>query len=173
MYYYRAKLLEPFLGYDLKIWGASYPEWLESPLRSKYPDVYVAELEKSKAFCAAKIVLNTMNYAEIWGVNDRTFHAAGCGAFQIADARPRLAELFEPDKEIVTFDSADELKDKVDYYLSHPDERQAIADAGYARAHREHTYALRLKRMLDVVDGSRRGRVDVCPLSLNRVTHAE
>lgn len=166
MYFYRAKVLEQFADYDFKIWGASFPQWLESPLRAKYANVYVAELDKSKAYCAAKIVLNNMHYAEIWGVNLRTFEIAGCGAFQIADARPRLAELFEPDREIVTFESADELKDKVDYYLGHGEERRAIADRGYARAHREHTYAARLERMLAVVDGLRRGRVEVPPLTL-------
>jgi spore maturation protein CgeB len=167
MYYYRARLLEQFVDRDLKIWGASFPEWLDSPLRANYPNVYVAELEKSKAYAAAKIVLNTMHYAEIWGVNLRTFEIAGCGGFQIADMRPRLPELFEPDREIVTFETADELKDKVDYYLDRPEQRQAIADAGYARAHAEHTYRHRLLRLLRVLEGQRRGHVDEPVLSLS------
>ena len=31
MYYYRALILEQFQDYDLKIWGVTYPRWLESP----------------------------------------------------------------------------------------------------------------------------------------------
>jgi spore maturation protein CgeB len=156
MYVYRARLLEPLATYDLRIWGSQFPSWLDSPLRSRYPNVYVAEEEKAKAFNAAKIVLNTMHYGEIWGVNARTFEASGCGAFQIAESRPRLPDLFEPGREIETFESADELKEKVDYYLSHPVQRRAIADAGYARAHGEHTYAHRLERLLSLTYGSTR-----------------
>lgn len=151
MYYYRARMLEPFKDYDVKIWGKSYPLWLNSPLRSCYCDVYVGEIEKAKAFNGAKIVLNTMHYAEITGVNCRLFEAAGCGAFQIADWKPGLPELFEPEHEIVTFHTRKELKEKVNYYLARPEERQEIADRAYARAQREHTYEVRLRQMFEVL----------------------
>ena len=151
MYYYRARMLEGFKDYDLKIWGKSYPNWLESPLRAHYPGVYVAELEKAKALNAAKIVLNTVHYGEIEGVNCRLFEVAGCGAFQIADWKPALPGLFEPEREIVTFHTRQELKEKVDYYLAHSEERREIADRAYARAHREHTYEIRLNRMFEIL----------------------
>ena len=92
-----------------------------------------------------------MHYGEIQGVNCRLFEAAGCGAFQIADWKPGLAELFEPEREIVTFRTRDELKEKVDYYLAHAEERREIADRAYRRAHREHTYEIRLRKMFDVL----------------------
>jgi spore maturation protein CgeB len=151
MYYYRARMLEIFNDYDLRIWGIGYPRWLVSPLRAHYPGIYVAEGEKAKAFNASKIVLNTMHYAEIEGVNQRLFEATGCGAFVITDWNPALPELFEPEREVVTFRSRQELKEKVDYYLAHPDERQEIAGRGYARAHRDHTIEKRLGRMMEIV----------------------
>ena len=151
MYYYRARMLEMFKDYDLRIWGTNYPSWLDSPLRKKCMNVYVGEREKAKAFRAAKIVLNTIHYGEIEGVNCRLFEAAGCGAFQIADWKPALGELFERDYEMVTFRTREELKHKVDYYLSRLEERQAIADRACARAHREHTYELRLQKMFETL----------------------
>lgn len=151
MYYYRARMFEPFVGYDLKLWGTGFPFWLNSPLRGRYPDHYVAEFEKAKAFNAARIVLNTMCVGEIEGVNCRLFEAAGCGAFQIADWKPGLSKLFEPEREIATFRTGEELREKVDYYLAHAEERQAIADRAYARAHREHTYGVRLQRMFEIL----------------------
>jgi spore maturation protein CgeB len=151
MYYYRAKTLEPFRNYDLKIWGRSYPRWLKSPLRKCCQDIYVAEEEKARAYNAARIVLNTMHYGEIEGVNCRLFEAAGCGAFQIADWKPALPELFEPEREIVTFRTRRELKEKVDYYLAHPDERREIAARACACAHRDHTYQKRLEKMFEVL----------------------
>jgi len=39
----------------------------------------------------------------------------------------------------------------VDYYLAHSERRQEIADAGYSRAHRDHTYQVRMQRMLGVI----------------------
>jgi spore maturation protein CgeB len=151
MYYYRAKSLEIFTDYDMKIWGKNYPAWLSSPLRMIYQDEYVAEEEKARAFNAAKIVLNTMHYGEIEGVNCRLFEAAGCGAFQIADWKPALPGLFQPEKEIVTFTTRRELKEKVDYYLAHPEQRREVADCAYARAHNEHTYEMRLEKMFEIL----------------------
>lgn len=150
MYYYRALICEQFLDYKFKIWGNNYPRWLESPVKSIYQNHYIAEEEKAKAFNAAKIVLNMMHYGELLGVNVRTFEAAGCGAFQIVDWKPNLDEFFEPEKEVVTFRTLGELKEKVRYYLEHDRERQEIADRGYRRAHQEHTYYHRLTQLLEL-----------------------
>ncbi len=155
LHYYRARMLEVFTDYDMKIWGRNCPPWLDSPVRKSYAHHFIAEDEKAKAFRAAKIILNTMHYSEIDGVNCTLFEAAGCGAFQIADWKPVLPDLFEPEHEIVTFRTRRELKEKVDYYLAHPEERRAIASRACARAHREHTYEVRLTRMLEILGFSR------------------
>jgi spore maturation protein CgeB len=148
LHYYRARMVERFDDYDLKVWGHNAPAWLQTSARGRYMNHYVSCDEKAKAYSAAKILLNTMFYAEIEGLNCTLFEAAGCGAFQIADWKPSLQELFEPEREIVTFRTRQELKDKVDYYLAHPKERHKIANRAYVRAHREHTYEIRLRRML-------------------------
>ncbi len=151
LYVYRALLMELLADYNIKIWGPSCPPWLASPVRRFHQNRFVAELEKAKAFNAAKIVLNTLHPAEIGSVNARLFEAAGCGAFQISEHRDAIIEFFEPDTEVVTFHSQAELKEKIDYYLRHEEQRRAIADRSLARAHREHTYELRLRHLLSVV----------------------
>jgi spore maturation protein CgeB len=108
------------------------------------------ELEKSKAFNGAKIVVNTFQ-GEVEGVNLRTFEAAGCGAFQICEYRTALEELFEIGKEIVIFKNRDDLLEKVEYYLTHPEERKRIANAGHERANRDHTYKERIEKMLQII----------------------
>lgn len=150
MHYYRALMLEQLMDFDIKVWGVNCPRWLKSPATKVYQNQHVAESEKAKAFNAAKIVLNPMHYAEIAGVNCRTFEAAGCGAFQIADRKASIGRYFVPDREIVTFRSMAELREKVRYYLDHDQERQQIADQGYKRAHRDHTYEARLSQMLGI-----------------------
>jgi spore maturation protein CgeB len=146
LYYYRARMLEQFLDYDLKIWG-SEQRWIETPLNGRHMKRGVYGLEKSKAMRAAKVVLNNNHYAEIGGINKRTFEVAGCGAFQVTDG-PGLADVFEPGVEVVTFDTHKDLKEKVDYYLARPEERAEIARRAQKRAHAEHTYAHRWQTIL-------------------------
>jgi spore maturation protein CgeB len=112
---------------------------------------YVAGRTKALAFRGAKIVLNTMHYAEIRGINSRLFEATGCGGFVLSHTGPELASYYEPGVEVVTFNSPSELSDIVTYYLSATEERHRIAKAGQIRAHRDHTYPSRLRHMLKVV----------------------
>ena len=151
LHYYRAGMLKDFASRDLKIWGVTAPSWVGSPLHRNYTNHYVVAKDKAKALVAAKVVINPILFAEIEGVNCTLFEAAGCGAFQIADWKPALAELFEPEREIVTFRTRQELKEKVEYYLAHPEERAEISMRSYERAHREHTYQVRLNKMLGVL----------------------
>jgi spore maturation protein CgeB len=125
--------------------------WMDSPVRQAYTNVFLAEDMKSAALRSAKIVINTIYLLDVEGVNCTLFETAGCGAFQIADWKPALPELFEPEREVVTFRTRSELKEKVDYYLSHSAEREAIAARAQERAHRDHSYEARLKRMFQIL----------------------
>ncbi len=158
LHYYRARMLEAFADYDLKIWGHNCPTWLDSPVQEALlQPLYRGEGRKARAFGPAKIVINTLQCAEIEGVNCTLFEAAGCGAFQIADWKPALPELFEPEREIVTFRTRRELKEKVDYYLARPQERREIAARACARAHRDHTYEKRLEKMFELMGVAGKG----------------
>lgn len=146
LYPYRAAMLDQFQDYDLKIWGKKH-DWFRHPLNSKHTGEVVFGEEKSKAMRAAKIVLNNNHYANMDGVNKRTFEVAGCGAFQITDA-PGIATVYEPEWEIVTFESKRDLKEKVDYYLAYPEARLEIAERAQRRTHGEHTFAHRWQRIV-------------------------
>ena len=82
-HYYRARMLEGFEGYDLKIWGSNCPPWISSPIKDRYTHHYVAEEEKAKAYLSAKILVNTMFYSEIEGVNCTLFR--GCRVRRLSD----------------------------------------------------------------------------------------
>jgi hypothetical protein len=62
--------------------------------------------------------------------NMRLFEATGVGSFLLTDFKDNIRDFFEPGKEIETFQSVDELVEKALFYLSHPDRRLAIAEAG-------------------------------------------
>jgi spore maturation protein CgeB len=76
-------------------------------------------------------------------IKGRSFEIPGCGGFQLSGSAEDLNHYYEIDKEIVCFEDVDDLREKVYYYLSNEDERAAIAQAGYQRTLREHTYVHR------------------------------
>ena len=81
-------------------------------------------------------------------VNPRTFELAACGAFQLVDRRELMPELFSPE-ELVVFDSMDDLKKKFRHYRNNPEEREASAARARSRVLADHTYAHRMRTLLD------------------------
>lgn len=155
---YRVAFFNQLSQYDVKLWGNFAPPWLPlGHVRSMHQNRAVFYEEKAKAFRGGKIVVNNLFYAEVWGVNVRTFEAAGAGAFQMVDWRPGLSQLFSIGSEIITFRGMNDLKAKIDYWLPRSDERRAIGMAAMRRAHAEHTYRHRLELLLATMDGRARG----------------
>jgi spore maturation protein CgeB len=171
-YYYRLRMIEDLRGFNVKIWGGSVARWLVHPMLRFQQHYYVAEEEKAKAFRAAKIALNTFTHKETDGMNCRLFEATGCGAFVLTENRPAVQDFFEPGREVAVFDSRKELVDQVRYYLAHADERREIADRGYRRAHQEHTYEVRLDRLLEIVSQHSGLRFDLPAAAEARLTSA-
>jgi spore maturation protein CgeB len=73
-------------------------------------------------------------------IKGRIFEVPGCGGFLLTDRVPYLEQYFELGSELDAYDSPDELPDRIEYWLSHPDERAAVAEAGFRRVLAEHTY---------------------------------
>ena len=147
LYYYRSEILESLTGFDLRIWGG-IPGYYDGPLRKLAAGKHLFRRDKAACFRVARIVVNSLHFLEIDGLNARAFEVAGCGGFQLITESSAVARHFEPGKEIETFHDLGELREKVRYYLDHDDERRAIAEAGRKRAHAEHTYRHRLQQML-------------------------
>jgi spore maturation protein CgeB len=77
----------------------------------------------------------------------REFEAPMSGALYCTGYTDELAEMFEPDQEVVVYRNQHELLDKVRYYLTNSDQAERIRVAGRARALREHTYHQRFRRL--------------------------
>jgi spore maturation protein CgeB len=150
----RRKAFHELVNHDFKIWGT---EWegdhvLEPLLQLK--GARVTPEECVKIFNATTINLNLHSSIQAdelvtFGdfVNPRTFELAACGAFQLVDKRTLMAEAFSED-ELATFSSIEELAEKIEYFSSRPEERQAFADRARARALKDHTYAQRMRSLL-------------------------
>lgn len=148
---YRVSLFSSLDKYDIKLWGAPPPLWMDTKKLKRFiqnkPVMYE---EKSKAFQCAKIVINNLHPAEVFGVNVRTFEILSCGGFQLVDSRKAIKDLFVDNQELVTFDSMDDLKSKIDYYLLHEKERGEIALNGMNKVHAVHTYENRLNQLIEI-----------------------
>ena len=155
----RFRLLEALADFDIKIWSPRYfiafdntngdlvtpiPE--SSPIYDKFMDSRVWGVELVKVYNASKIALNIHDPQTCPIMRD--FEVPGSGAFFLTDHAQQLETLFEIGKEIVTFESTDDLRDKINHFLENPDKRQAIADRGYQKAHSDHSYAHRMSELL-------------------------
>ena len=83
----------------------------------------------------------------VFASNMRLFEATGVGTCLITDWKRNLHRLFEPDKEIVVYKSAEELVDKAKWLLNHHRECEEIASAGKKRTMKDHTYAQRAEQL--------------------------
>jgi len=157
-YYNRRQFFQGLTDFNFKIWGS---EWvLNSPLGPSIQNqgARVSEEDSVKIFNASRINLNLHSSPFHAGVNPqgdylnpRVFDLAACGAFQLVDWRSQLPEFFAPDKELATFTSLAEAREKISYYLAHEDERLRLAAAARERVLREHTYARRLAGALEII----------------------
>ena len=73
----------------------------------------------------------------------RTFEVPGCGGFLLTQQAPQLDHYLIPGREVGTFGDVAGLVDAVRLYLGDEDLRHRVAEAGYARVMREHTYERR------------------------------
>lgn len=78
-------------------------------------------------------------------IKGRNFEVPGAGGFLLTEAADNLDEYYVDGKEIVVFRDMTDLIEKAKYYLAHERERAKIAEAGYQRTLREHTYEKRFR----------------------------
>lgn len=100
--------------------------------------------EMSRIFYGSKINLNITLRSIKSGIPLRAFDIMGSGGFLLTNYQEDFLDFFEPDVDFVYYSSVDDLMDKVDYYLSHEQERQEIARSGCEKVRREHTFEARI-----------------------------
>jgi len=148
---------------DLHIYG---DRWIDPPraaeLRRHIRGMPVTGSMYAKILQAARINLAITSWTgriEVDETTTRSFEIPACGGFMLHERTPELLELYEEDREVACFGSVEELASKIDYYLAHPEERQAIARAGHARCVPAYSYDTRMKALLSYYEMNAATRV--------------
>ena len=136
----------------LEVWGSGASDWpSNSPLRRCYRGEAWG-LDMFELLARARIALNRhIDVAEDYANNMRLYEATGMGALLLTDAKINLGDLFVPGVEESSYRDEDELVELASYYLDHEDERTDIAAAGQARTLTKHTYATRMRELVEVL----------------------
>jgi spore maturation protein CgeB len=141
-------LIERAAGEGLEVWGygvAALPRG--SPIRSRYRGEAWG-LAMYEVLAGSRIALNRhIDLADGYSNNMRLYEATGVGALLVTESSRNLADLFEPGREVVTYESEDELVEQLRHYSEHDEQRRRIAAAGQARTLEEHTYAKRIAEL--------------------------
>ena len=82
-------------------------------------------------FRQSKINLNITTRSITSGLSQRIWDILACKGFLLTNYQPEINDYFIEGFHLETYKSYDELLDKIKYYLSHDNEREAIATNGY------------------------------------------
>ncbi|MFZ2412560.1 MAG: glycosyltransferase [Candidatus Methanoperedens sp.] len=148
-----------FVGNNYGIRGAIIKNLLKNDIKveaygSGWPNGYIGPLEIAHVFGRSKIILGigTVGHnKDIYTLKLRDFDATMAGALYITHRNPDLLQLFEEGKDIECYLSIDECVKKIQYYLAHHEQREAIALSGYLKARRFHTWEKRISSALKVI----------------------
>ena len=148
----RQEAMEKLLDLPVEIYGPGWRKrrnWLNPQLREKVKANRIWVEDLITLYNESKIVLNISSWDPVRsGLNLRVFDVPATGAFLLTDHSGELAQHFEPGRELETFSSPDELREKIIYYLSHDQEREKIARAGYRKVLSFESYTDKMKVLL-------------------------
>lgn len=82
----------------------------------------------------------------------RDFEIPMSGGLYLTEYHPELETVYDLGKEIVTYRGFDELMAKIRRLLADQDEAEAIRQAGFRRARKEHTWEMRFERVFTLMN---------------------
>lgn len=123
-------------------------------LKNAYPNSLIGPAECRRIgdiYSRSKIVFNHSIKNDI---NMRVFEGLCSGSLVITSEIKNngFEDLFEDGKDLVTYSNFNDLRNKIDYYLNHEEERTRIGETGRVRVLKEHTYKARIDFMLSEVN---------------------
>ena len=155
----RAQVLEKITDFGLKVWG---PGWKTLPRDSTLkkrtraqklkPDEWIKILSSSKVNLAIHFQDGKI---PCYQASPRVYETLACRSFLLVDEQRDVKSLFQDRKHLAFFKDSEDLREKIDYYLNHADERKEIAAHGYEEVIRKHTYMNRMEKMFSLIEAGK------------------
>ena len=123
-------------------------------IQRKYHNSFVGRCyfdEMARTYSAARTVFNRSILND---VNMRVFEAVACGSLLVTNdlADNGQTDLFRDGTHVATYRDGDELLDKIDFYLKHPDARAKVESDGMREAVEKHTYRHRMETIVTAAE---------------------
>ncbi|MDJ0633115.1 MAG: glycosyltransferase [Xenococcaceae cyanobacterium MO_188.B29] len=117
-------------------------------------------------YSTCKILLNDhwSSMKENGFISNRIFDAAACGCFVISDDVIGATDIFGDT--LVTYKNANELKQLVDYFLEHEQERKLISNKLKKIVLSEHTFEHRVLSILDILNSINKQKLKLDKLNI-------
>ncbi len=143
-------------GYNIKIYGnnwGKYPK--DSCLYKKGCIQFKAVMchEMSRVLISSKIALAFVREHNDEVTACRSFEIPASGAFMLHYRTSKIGEYFKEGEEAEFFESYEEMKRKVDFYLQHESERKKIAERGRERViHGGNLFTDRVRAIIEIFE---------------------
>lgn len=136
-------------GFDVALFGEG---WENQAPKEMVKGTYVDNTELHKYYASAKIVLNDTreDMKRAGFISNRVFDVTASGGFLISDYMPEIEQFYG--NTIPMFKSKEELKELIDYYLAHPEERAKKAKEAQKITLSLFTSDLAAQKIMEAVD---------------------
>jgi len=109
------------------------------------------QTETPYIFHNSKINLNITLRSIPSGIPLRCMEILSCGGFLLTNYQADFLRHFIPGKDFVYFDGENDMLQKIDYYLKHETERCEIADSGYDKVLRYHSFEIIFEQIFNII----------------------
>ena len=152
-YGYRQYLVECLMraGAPMALYGRPPPRWAGEAIKRAYRGRYIVREEKARIFGEGLACLNSAALSEGDSLNCRAFEIAGSCGLQLIEDKPSIGQCFDPGREVLTYRSIDEIVTYLERARAEPQWALRVREAGYRRAHDQHTYERRLRKLLEYI----------------------
>ena len=132
----------------VNIWGS---HWNKKELMQHYVHNKKLSHQKICAFYNRSMAPINMTFSKniVDGLNFRTFEIGAAGGLIIINEGKDLNRCYDVGQECVTYKTPEDLNNLVADIIQNSTKYQKIADAGYKRTLKEHTYTRRLEQMFE------------------------
>ena len=116
------------------------------------------QIGESQFYSGSKIAISLSHYNLERYFSDRLIRAMGSGCFTLSHYYEGISKDFQVCEHLDVFRDFEELKFKIDYYLSHEAERDRIADNGYEYVHKNFTSHKMAQDILKIYEKYKNGK---------------